>query len=118
MIILQDTNNAQTIKVIPREYTATTTYTVNITSDSQNKLVYTTSQTGQFVQNKYFVEITSNFANLKQDNFYTLRITSPSSNDVFRGRIFCTNQTISDYSVNSSQYTTTTSTNEFKFYEA
>lgn len=117
MIILQETNNAQTIKVIPREYILNTTYAVNITSDSENKNVYSADFTNQFTADRYWHEFSSIFTNLEQDNFYTIKITSPTR-EVFRGRIFCTNQTISDYSVNSGQYTTTTSTNEFVFYEA
>ena len=116
MIILQETNNNQIIKVIPREYTTTTTYTVSITSDSENKNVYTNNFTDQFTSDKYWYQFTDAFPNLEQDNFYTLKITSPTQ-EVFRGRIFCTNQTINDYSVNTGVYTTTTSTNEFIFYE-
>ena len=116
MIILRDVNTQQTIKVIPREYTTTTTYAVNITSDSENKNVYTANFTDQFTLDRYWYQFASTFPNLLQDNFYTLRITSPSQ-EVFRGRIFCTNQTISEYSVNSGEYTTTSSTNEFVFYE-
>ena len=118
MIILQETNNNQIVKVIPREYYTTTTYTVSITSDSENKNVYTNNFTNQFTADKYWYQFSDSFPNLEQDNFYTLRITDQSSNNVFRGRIFCTNQTIGSYSVNSGQYTTTTSTNEFIFYEA
>tara|TARA_R110002012_G_scaffold295861_1_gene492676 strand:- start:1473 stop:1826 length:354 start_codon:yes stop_codon:yes gene_type:complete len=117
MTILEESNNNQTIKVIPREYTASTTYAVKITSDSENKNVFSQNYTGQFTLTKYYYELTGAFPNLEQDNFYTLRITSPTQ-EVFRGRIFCTNQTISDFSVNSGQYTTNTSTNEFVFYEA
>jgi hypothetical protein len=117
MTILEESTGNQIIKVIPREYTSTTTYAVNITSDSQNKNVYTQNFTGQFTLDKYWYELTGAFPNLEQDNFYTLIISSPTQ-EVFRGRIFCTNQTISSYSVNSGQYTTTTSNNEFVFYEA
>ena len=117
MIILTTSASVQELKVIPREYTTTTTYTVSITSDSENKNVYTNNFTDQFTSDKYWYQFTDAFPNLEQDNFYTLRITKPSSIDVFRGRIFCTNQTISSYSVNAGEYTTTTSTNEFIFYE-
>tara|TARA_R110002020_G_scaffold223936_1_gene433309 strand:- start:1346 stop:1699 length:354 start_codon:yes stop_codon:yes gene_type:complete len=116
MIILQESNNNQVLRVIPREYTSTTTYAVNITSDSENKNVFTQNYTDQFSSVKYYHEFTGAFPNLEQDNFYTLKITSPTQ-EVFRGRIFCTNQTINDYSVNTGVYTTTTSTNEFIFYE-
>lgn len=117
MIILQETAAAQTLRVIPREYTTTTTYTVDITSDSENKNIYSLAYTNQFTLDRYWYNISAAMPNLEQDNFYTLRITDAAAAEVFRGRIFCTNQTISDYSVNAAQYTTTTSTNEFLFYE-
>ena len=37
MIILQETNLAQTIRFIPREYSSTMTYSVNIVSETENK---------------------------------------------------------------------------------
>ena len=117
MIILRDVNTQQTIKVIPREYTTTTTYAVNITSDSENKNVYNQTFTDQFTLDRYWYQFSDFITDLEEDNFYTLRITSPTE-EVFRGRIFCTNQfPVNTYSVNSGEYATTTSTNEFIFYE-
>jgi len=34
---------------------------------------------------------------------------------VFKDKIFCTNQTVADYTVNNSQYTPNDTTNEFIF---
>tara|TARA_R110000796_G_scaffold35260_4_gene90762 strand:- start:313 stop:669 length:357 start_codon:yes stop_codon:yes gene_type:complete len=117
MIILREVNTSQTIKVIPREYYTTTTYSVNITSDSENKNVYSHNFTDEFTLDRYWYQFSDFFTNLEENNFYTLRI-SDSQKEVFRGRIFCTNQfPINTFSVNSGEYTTTTSTNEFIFYE-
>ena len=87
MTILEESTGNQIIKVIPREYTSTTTYAVNITSDSKNKNVYTQNFTDQFTLDKYWYQFTGAFPNLEQDNFYTLIISSPTQ-EVFRGRIF------------------------------
>ena len=118
MIILQETAAAQTLRIIPREYAITTTYNVNITSDSENKNIYSAAYTNQFTADRYWYNVPASIPNLEQDNFYTLIITDAATKEVFRGRIFCTNQTISSYSVNQGEYTTTTSSNEFLFYEA
>ena len=73
--------------------------------------------TDQFTLDRYWYQFSDFITDLEEDNFYTLRITSPTE-EVFRGRIFCTNQfPVNTYSVNSGEYTTTTSTNEFIFYE-
>jgi len=118
MIILREVNTLQTIKVIPREYSTNITYAVNITSDSENKNVYSHNFTDEFTLDKYWYQFSDFFTGLEENNFYTLSITRYQK-EVFRGRIFCTNQSpISTFSVNSGEYTTTTSTNEFIFYEA
>ncbi len=112
MIILQETNLAQTIRFIPREYSSTMTYSVKIVSETENKNIYSQNFSNNFQSVKYYYEIMSGFS-LKQDNFYMIEITDDSDNVVFRDKIFCTNQQISDYTVNSNTYTTHSSTNEF-----
>ena len=52
--------------------------------------------------------------NVKQDNFYMVTVKS-GSDVIFKDKIFCTNQTISDFTVNDSQYTEQETTNEFIF---
>ena len=112
MIILQDSDSAQIIRFIPRSYSSTETYTVNITSETENKSVYSVNHTGDFSLVKYYRELSAIY-DLKQDNFYVIEITDSSGDIVFRDKIFCTNQEVLDYSVNDSNYTTHTSNNEF-----
>ena len=112
MIILQDSDSSQTISFIPREYSGSTTYSVDIFSETENKSVYSQDHTGDFSLVKYYRQLSAIF-DLKQDNFYTIEITDPSSNVIFRDKIFCTNQQVLDYSVNNNNYTTHSSNNEF-----
>jgi hypothetical protein len=111
MIILQESGSSQTINFIPREYTSGTTYTVKIVNESTNAEVYNEDVTS-FTENLYYYQYSDTFS-LKEDTFYLLTITS--SEIVFKDKIFCTNQTVTDYSVNEAEYTPHTTENEFIF---
>ena len=111
MIILQESGSSQTINFIPREYTQGTTYTVKIVNESSNAEVYNSNVTS-FTENLYYHQHSDTFS-LKEDTFYLLTITS--SEIVFKDKIFCTNQTVSSYSVNDAEYTPHTTENEFIF---
>ena len=112
MIILQDLNSSQTVSFIPRSYSATETYSVDVKSETENKSVYSQNHTGDFALIQYYRQLTAIFS-LKQDNFYTIEIKDSSNNIIYKDKIFCTNQTISDYSVNNGNYVTHSSNNEF-----
>ena len=112
MIILQDSDSSQTIKFIPRSYSSAITYTISITSETENKSVYSQDVSNSFNLQAYYREYNAIF-NLKENNFYMLEITDDSNNVIFRDKIYCTNQTIADYSVNDGVYTTHSSNNEF-----
>lgn len=111
MIILQESASSQTINFIPREYTQGTTYTVKIVNEATNAQVYNQDVT-TFTENLYYFQHSDTFS-LKEDTYYMLTITS--SEVVFNDKIFCTNQTVSSYSVNEAEYTPHTTQNEFIF---
>ena len=110
MIILQESNSAQSFSFIPR-------------SDSYNTLQLTNEQTGitsnvtitTNVVGEYFNTITATFS-IKQNNFYTLTLLN-NATVVFKDKVFCTNQSIPTFSVNSGQYVTNSSNNDFILYE-
>jgi len=110
MIILEESDSSQTIRFIPRSYTAGTTYTIKINNETTNKEVFNNTSTS-FSSNDYYYEYSNTFT-LKEDNYYTLEITD-SSGVVFRDKIFCTNQSISTYSINNNAYTIQSDNNEF-----
>jgi hypothetical protein len=68
-----------------------------------------------FSIDKYYVTTSLVFP-IKENKYYTLTIKD-GTNVVYRDKIFCTNQTIADYTINKDQYTQHTTTNEYKIFE-
>lgn len=112
MIVLQESASAQNLNFIMRSFTSGSTYNVVIKDEQKNTEIYNQNVTS-ITENLYYNRLNAIF-NVKQDNYYTLTIKS-GSNVVLKDRIFCTNQTISSYTVNDSQYTEHSTTNEFIF---
>lgn len=110
MIILEESSSSQTFSFIPRSYTEGTLYTIKITNETTNKEVLSTTSTS-FTSVDYYYQYSNTFS-LKEDTFYTLEITD-SSGVVYRDKIFCTNQTVSSYSINNDAYTVNSDDNEF-----
>lgn len=110
MIVLQETNNAQTFSFIPR-------------SDSYNALFLTDDQTNVEVEvtiddntvGDYINTITATF-DLKEGHFYNL-VLKDGSDVIYKDKVFCTNQSIVTFSVNNGQYVSNSTTNDFIVYE-
>ena len=110
MNILLESALPQTLKFIPREFPTTVAY--SITNESTNVTVTATGITATRVDG--YLQITEVF-DLKQGNYYNFDITD--TNLIYRGRIYCTNQTIGDFTMDSGQYTEdTTRDNEYVIY--
>tara|TARA_E500000318_G_scaffold91265_1_gene89442 strand:- start:222 stop:563 length:342 start_codon:yes stop_codon:yes gene_type:complete len=112
MIVLQESASAQNLDFIPRSFTSGNTYNVTIVNEQTNTEVYNQDVTS-ITKNLYYNRLNAIF-NVKQDNFYMVTVKA-GSDVVFKDKIFCTNQTISDFTVNDSQYTQQDTTNEFIF---
>ena len=112
MIILQKSLTSQTISFIPREYVASDSniYNISIVNETTNKLVYD-EDTNAFTLNDYYYEYSDVFT-LVEDTFYTLTIKK-SGSIIYKDKIFCTNQTVTNYSVNNNEYDEQETTNEF-----
>jgi len=110
MIVLQKSASDQTFSFIPRSYTSGTTYTIKIINETTNKEVYSDTTTS-FTLVDYYYQHTDTFT-LLEDTLYTLEITA-GSDVIYRDKIFCTNQTVSSYSVNNNEYTEQSQDNEF-----
>jgi len=110
MIVLQKSNDSQTFSFIPRSYTQGTTYTIKITNETTNTEVYSSTSTS-FVSNDYYYQHSDTFS-LVEDTTYNLEIKA-GNELIFRDKIFCTNQTISSYSVNNNAYTENSDDNDF-----
>jgi hypothetical protein len=112
MIVLQESASAQNLDFIPRSFTSGNTYNVTIVNEQTNTEVYNQDVTS-ITENLYYNRLNAIF-NVKQDNFYMVTVKA-GSDVVFKDKIFCTNQTISNFTVNDSQYTQQDTTNEFIF---
>jgi hypothetical protein len=110
MIILQESNTAQSFSFIPRS----NTYNVLELTDEQTGVTSVVTITSNVV-GSYFNTITATFS-LKQNHFYTLEVKQ-NTDVVFKDKVFCTNQSIPTFSVNAGQYTANSSNNDFIIYE-
>jgi len=110
MIVLQESASEQTLKFILREFTSGATYNVTITNELTSSEVYNQDVTS-ISSNLYFNEFTGTFS-LKENNYYILTIKS-GLEVIYRDKIYCTNQTVTDYTVNESGYITHSTTDEF-----
>jgi hypothetical protein len=110
MIVLQNTSDSQTFNFIPRSYTQGTTYTIKITNETTNTEIYSSTSTS-FTANDYYYQHSDTFT-LVEDTMYNLEIKA-GSELIFRDKIFCTNQTVSTYSVNNNAYTENSIDNDF-----
>tara|TARA_R110000765_G_scaffold28193_2_gene68094 strand:- start:18 stop:467 length:450 start_codon:yes stop_codon:yes gene_type:complete len=108
MIILTTSALAQQLKFIPREYSASS---IVITDQDTNTPVTYTGLT--FTTDRYYLQGNVIFSPiLREGTFYTLEILNGTS-VVYRDNIFCTDQTISTYSINDGVFTEHVTTNEY-----
>lgn len=108
MMILSTTTDAQTVKIIPREYV--TTATMVLRDDSTNTAVtYNVTPT----TDKNYLSI-SQALSLKEGRYYDLTIKNSDSDVIYKDKVFCTAQTVDQsnndyYTINKDVYTTDTS---------
>ena len=109
MIILKNDTNPQTFKFIPRK-SYDSMFIRDEMTNTETQVTITLAG-----NNPYYHEITATFS-LLEDRFYNLTLKL-GSEVVYKDRIFCTNQNISEYSINKDEYTENNSTNDFIIYE-
>jgi len=108
MILLSTSADAQTLKVIPREYV--TSATMSLRDDTTNTSVdYSVSPT----TNVNHLEI-SQALSLKEGRYYDLTLKKTDGSVIYKDKVFCTAQTVDQsnndyYTVNKDVYTTDTS---------
>ena len=105
MVILQETASAQDFKIIPREYNADSMVITNETTGTSTTYAITASKSS------YYLTF-SKAVTLEEGVFYSLTVKN-GSDIVYKDRIFCTNQTVSTYSINNNEYITNTTNNDY-----
>lgn len=97
MIVLRETNSAQSVRFVPTRRNAGNK--LYLRNESTNvEVVYDITCT----QTSYYLTFSKVLA-LKEGHFYTMTIKQDSEL-IFRDKVFCTNQTIGTYSVNKDEY--------------
>jgi hypothetical protein len=109
MIILKQSSLAQEIKFIPRQLNATG---FTLRNEITNEI---TSFTTSFAISDYYLT-TSIVVTLKEFTYYNLTVLN-GTDVVYKGRVFCTNQVIKDYTVNQNEYVQNVTNNDFIEYE-
>ena len=109
MIILQESVSVQTWKFIPRSYTMDS-YDIISVEGVTNYISTGTrvDHNGNSDTEGLYLSITDTIA-LEEDKQYTL-VVKNGSDVIYKDMIFCTNQTVSSYSINNNEYTEPTQT--------
>lgn len=118
MIVLKEQATDQTFKFIPRSYNADTIILTSETLNTSTTYAVTVTRVdydGNADAEGIYLSVTDTFT-LKDNNFYTMTVKN-GSDVVYLDKVFVTNQTVSDFSVNDGVYTTNTTTNEYITYE-
>ena len=105
MIILLESVLSQTFKFIPRSLEADS---MVIEDDAEN-----TSVTIDITPSvdRYYLSV-SEVLTLVEGRFYTLKVLN-GLDVVYKDKIFCTNQTVSSYSINDNEYVQHSTNNDF-----
>ena len=111
MKVLTTSANAQTFKVIPREYV--TSASMEVRDDSTN---VTTTYTGLTLSTSVnHLQISNTFNPvLVEGRYYDITLKNSGGSIIYKDKVFCTNQGIDqsqdqEYTVNSGTYTSDTS---------
>lgn len=108
MIHLTTTASSQTLKVIPRNYASNVSMILR--DDSTNT---TTTYSVSTTTDKNYLVLSQAFSPvLVEGRFYDLTLKEGSS-VIYKDKVFCTDQTISSYSVNNAEYTIPTGNDVF-----
>ena len=116
MIHLTTSTSTQNFNVIPRRYATSCSMTL---TDEQTNVSTSVSPTLSTVRD--YLNVSATFS-LKEGHTYEFKLTD-SSGDIYRDKIFCTDQTINQinnsyYSINTNEYTEPSEAdNEYLVYE-
>jgi len=97
MIKLLQSTSTQQVSFIPRSMDA---YSITLRNESTQ---VETVITPQFYKNEYYLTATSVFT-LVENHYYNFTVKDISGNIIYLDKIFCTNQTADDYTINNGAY--------------
>lgn len=97
MIVLKEIGTAQTVQFVPTRRNAGNR--LFLTNETTN---VTTEYSITCTQVSYYLTFSKVLA-LKEGHFYTM-VIQQNNELIYRDKVFCTNQTIGTYSVNTGEY--------------
>ncbi len=109
MIHLTTSASAQTLKVIPRSYASSVSM---ILRDDSTNTSTTYSSISTSTDKNYLVVSQALSPVLVEGRFYDLTIKE-GSNVIYKDKVFCTDQAVASYTVNSGEYTVPTGNDVF-----
>lgn len=113
IVLTTNKTTTQAIRYIARGLTPTS---MVITDESTNISVTTNIPLINILDQGYYIQITALF-NLAEGKYYRLQLRDSNANDVYRDRIFCTDQVAANYTPNQNTYKSfATEDNEFLMY--
>ena len=110
IVVTTDNNNNQFIKFIPRDSSVDTMYITDESTNIEVPVVIINYTPGDYTD-----EIEALF-NLQEGHYYRLVLKDNAGDEIYRDRIFCTDQVPGDYTPNNQAYTSNTTTNDFLMY--
>lgn len=110
MIILQKTLDSQSFSFIAKSKIYDS---MHLRDESTN---ITTEVSIISITSGDYVDSISAIFTLEEGRYYTMELKN-ALEVVFKGKVFCTNQTIQTYSVNKDTYTSNNTANDFITYE-
>lgn len=93
MIRLLPITTAQTISIIPRDYSSLSGVNMIIVEDGTWDTEQIESLTGVLSDNGNFVVFQPSFSILKNENTYTITLTNSDGDLLYRDKIYCSDQT-------------------------
>ena len=105
MIILLQSASSQTFKFIPRTLAATSMVITDEGTNTDATITITPSV------DRYYLSVSA-VLSLIEGRSYTISVLN-GLDEVYRDKLFCTNQTISEYSINNGEYVQNTTDDSY-----
>lgn len=110
IVVTTDSVNSQFLKFIPRESTVDTMY---LTDESTN--VQATISIINYTPGDYADEVEV-ILSCEEGHYYRMILKDINGDEVYRDRIFCTDQVPANYTPNDQVYTSNVTNNDFIMY--
>jgi hypothetical protein len=110
IVVTTDSVNPQYLRFIPRENTVDTMYITDESTNIEVPIVIANYNPGDYSDE---IEV---ILSCEEGHYYRMVLKDISGNEIYRDRIFCTDQPAEDYTPNYQSYVSNNTTNDFIMY--